>query len=585
MRALLRVPTLPLLAALALPAALAAAPSGGPAVAAAAGDRIDAALREALDAGGPQRILVVLDPARAGRERGPAELREPGFAATRSFARLPLVAGIADPDAVRRIAARPEVRRVGLDGPVRGQLVESVPLIDADRAADAGYDGSGVTVAVIDSGIDTDHPDLAGALVAEACFCARGGGCCPAGGTQQGGAGSAEDDHGHGTHISGALASAGFVAGTGAAPGAGIVAVKVLDATNSGLTSDVVAALDWILDQRPDVDLVNLSLSGGTLYAGDCDDADADAIAFATALDALRAAGVLAFSSSGNDGSTSAMRAPACVDSVVAVGGVWDAELGPFNFGAICSEPTTGPDRILCLSNRNAETDLLAPGALLVSDRPGGSTIPALGTSQAVPLATGCAALLLQAAPSLGPAALRDTLVATGRPVVDPASGGATFPRVDCLAAVRSVACLDVDGDGVPAGGGCPGGGADCDDDDAAVSPAAVEAIDGIDNQCPGAPGGGLVDELGPTLRLGVAGDRDALVWTAPPGAAAYRVERSSSPEFDASCAAFDVAATTFDDPAAPGAGGGLFYLVRAAAPFAGSAGAGSNGVERAGCP
>jgi subtilisin family serine protease len=129
------------------------------------------------------------------------------------------------------------------------------PLIGADLVHAQGIRGEGTTVALLDSGIDTDHPAFAGRIAAEACFCDNldGTGCCPSGVTQRSGPGSAEDDQGHGTHVAGIV--------SGVAPATHIVAVKVLDSANRFRSfTQIYRALEWIADNRPDVDAINMSL-------------------------------------------------------------------------------------------------------------------------------------------------------------------------------------------------------------------------------------------------------------------------------------------------------------------------------------
>ena len=162
-----------------------------------------------------------------------------------------------------------------------------------------GFNGQGVTVAILDSGVDTDHPDLADDLDGQACFCSSlsgEGGCCPNGLSSQTGPGAAEDDHGHGSNVAGIVTSNGVRAHAGVAPKAKIVAIKVIDRNNRFCcSSDVLAGLDWILTNRPDVDIVNMSLGTFTTYSGDCDGASATTMAFSSAINALRATGVLSF--------------------------------------------------------------------------------------------------------------------------------------------------------------------------------------------------------------------------------------------------------------------------------------------------
>lgn len=143
---------------------------------------------------------------------------------------------------------------------------------------DAGFRGQGVTVAVLDTGIDTNGVDLEGDIVAQQCFCENenGSGCCPNGNSVQSGNGSAENDNGHGTNISGIITSDGFIAPVGIAPDAKIVAVKVLDNTNSfSNTAQIISGLEWVLMNRPDVDVINMSLGTSTLFGEVCDNVTA----------------------------------------------------------------------------------------------------------------------------------------------------------------------------------------------------------------------------------------------------------------------------------------------------------------------
>jgi hypothetical protein len=135
-----------------------------------------------------------------------------------------------------------------------------------------------------------------------------------------------------------------------------------------------------------------------------------------------------------------------------------------------------------------------------------------------------------------------------------------------------------LDGDGDGAGAEC-----DCDDADEATYPGAVEVNDGADNQCPGDPGHGLVDELTPALRFDDPSDRDVLSWDAQPGATGYRIVRSEGVGFDVGCSCEPTAGTSWSDPETPATGAMFAYLARAASPNLGSAGARSSGAERSG--
>jgi subtilisin family serine protease len=146
---------------------------------------------------------------------------------------------------VLRLLTDPRILRIDVDQGGRAHLVEARAVAHIDPVLRVGFTGRGVTVAVLDSGLDASHPDLASDVVAEQCFCSGNGGCCPNKSTSQSGAGSAEDDNGHGTNVGGIITSDGTIAPRRAAPDAKIVAVKVLAADNSFCcSSDVVAGLD-----------------------------------------------------------------------------------------------------------------------------------------------------------------------------------------------------------------------------------------------------------------------------------------------------------------------------------------------------
>ena len=369
-----------------------------------------------------------------------SQLSTDEFTLTHRWEGLNAMAGEVSRSGLSKLMANPDVLRVDLDGGGSGHLAQSVPLIQADKVHALGFTGRGVTVAVLDSGIDTAHPDLSDALRAEQCFCtnADGTGCCPDGSTQQSGPGSAEDDQGHGTNVTGIITSAGRIAPVGVAPDAGIVAVKVLDSQGRFASSaQVISGLNWLLMTQPEVRAVNMSLGTSALFSGACDNVTAFTMAFAAAIDTLKSRGVTVFASSGNNGSTTQMPAPACVANTVSVGAVYDTNVGAVTFLG-CADPTTAADQVTCFTNSPPNLDLLAPGALITSTGLGGSTSTFVGTSQASPHAAGAAAVLLEVNPALTPDQIETTLKMTGVSVTD-AKNGLAFPRIDLLDAVQAV--------------------------------------------------------------------------------------------------------------------------------------------------
>lgn len=401
--------------------------------------KIGADVLQALQRGETPAVMVALDVTTAPSGRDLAQLRravasgqddalrgisDAELHVKRRFNAVPALAGIARSGAaLQRLAANPRVLRIDIDGGGTGSLANSVPVTNADHRHDRGNRGDGVVVAILDTGIDTDHPDLADALVHEACFgddnsSIDGTGFCPNGSDRQTGAGAAEDDAGHGTHTSGIVASNGTVSGTGMAPDADLVAIKVLDncsfAGCFSAVSEIVAALDYLIaNPQLGVQVINMSLGTNALYTGACDNTNATTMTVAAAVNTLRTNGVITFASAGNNSSSTQMPLPACVTNVMAVGA------------------TDNSDVIANFSNINSETDILAPGVSIVSDARGGGTTTASGTSMASPHAAGCAALLIETAEATTPAAIETRLETSNVQVTD-TRNNVTLPRIDC---------------------------------------------------------------------------------------------------------------------------------------------------------
>ena len=408
---------------------------------------VDDALQHALDQHGQARVVVVLRAPISSRgiwaqslqiaqtQKAVLDTLPTGeFTPVYRYQMVAAMVGTATAEGLEYLRQHPDVRLVALDMPVMAATLESAALMGVDHVwSEFGFTGQGVNVAIIDSGVDATHPDLVGRVVAQHCFSQAS---CPPHSRDEGD--SALDENGHGTHIAGIIAGRGATGPQGIAPGAGIVGVRVLDAQGAGWTSDVVAALDWIVINQWQyaVKIINLSLGGGQ-YAGICDAADANTVMLAAAVNAARNAGIIVFAAAGNQGYSNALMSPACIASVVSVGSVYDSDLGPRQWDA-CSEGTTAADQISCFSNSGAMLDLLAPGAWIEAAMPGGGRRSDAGTSMAAAHASAVAALLLQADRNLLPAQLESTLKAQGVPLTDPRNGY-VVPRIDALAAVRAV--------------------------------------------------------------------------------------------------------------------------------------------------
>jgi subtilisin family serine protease len=357
----------------------------------------------------------------------------------------------ADRSTVERLARDERVHSVSLDpGGRAGGLGYRAPteIVNVDLVRDEfGLTGMGTRVAVVDSGIERNHPDFSGRVVGEACYCAddndaSSAGCCPSGGPTQFGPFSARDAAGHGTRVSGLIAGAGEVAPTGAAPQAELIGVRVLDEDNRFCcASDIAKAFEWLAMNYPDLDVVNASLETDARFAGNCDGNRAWLQMLAASVEGLNANGTLVVSIAGNSGSLDTLAVPGCLSDVVATGATTPFDLGPVSYGDVCTDMQTAADKPACFSNGGAEVDLLAPGVRSVSSDVEGSLISGInGTSYSAPLVAGCAALIRQssAGAGLGPAALKSILTTSPVAVTDPRTGRVR-PRLDCRAAMAAV--------------------------------------------------------------------------------------------------------------------------------------------------
>ena len=284
-------------------------------------------------------------------------------------------------DLARRLEARPEVvasdvvQRVhatATPDPQRGGQW-GLTTLEAEQLWEAGPAG-GQVVAVVDSGVDDGHPDLAG-VVRPGIDLVTGNGD----GTL--------DENGHGTHVAGIVAAVtgNGIGGAGLAQGARVLAVRVLDAEGSGYDSDVAEGVVWAVDHGATV--VNLSLGGTS-------ESSLLSAAVRYALDRQ----VVVVASSGNAGATGdPIKYPAATAGVLAVGAVDKAGVRP------------------TWSSTGAHLGLAAPGVGIVSTVPGGAYASWSGTSMAAPFVAAAAALLRTTEPSLTAAAVRDRLVGTAR--------------------------------------------------------------------------------------------------------------------------------------------------------------------------
>jgi subtilisin family serine protease len=396
--------------------------------------------------GGAAGVLAQRDQIARVRERVLARLTPPMGRVLRRFQTTPYVAVEVTPQGLAILeAAASDVVRIVEDGLLRPSLISSVPRIEGDQVWQAGYDGTGVAVAVLDSGVDASHPFFGGRVVAEACYSSTIPGLsqsvCPNGLEEQIGAGAAApcagDECAHGTHVAGIAAGNGDPSEEpiwGVARGSAIMAIQVfsnvIDADTCGgvapclgaFESDLIAGLERVytvaVSGSLNIAAANLSLGGG-LFATACDSEPYKPI-----IDNLRAIEIATIAASGNNFDPTTMSSPACVSSAISVGS------------------TSANDDVSLFSNVAPFLSLLAPGEDIISSIPGNGFAAFSGTSMATPHVAGAWAVIRQAAPAATVDDILGALRTTGLPVTDLRSWGpgtTTVPRIRMFRALTSL--------------------------------------------------------------------------------------------------------------------------------------------------
>ena len=348
---------------------------------------LPAVLAPAATAAAPElgRYIVVLhddvdSPGAVGREIARQAGGRIGFVyehAIRGFSiRIPV-------QALAGLVRNPSVKYVAADD-VRHVFAQTLPTgirrIFANANSNIGIDGADdyrvdVDVAVIDTGIDIQHPDLD----------VRGGVTCTEGIVSVKCVAGGDDDHYHGTHVAGTIGALDNGEGVvGVAPGARLWAVKVLNSKGSGYSSWVIAGIDWVAANAATIEVANMSI-GGSGYS----QAEYDAIQGAVNK------GVAFAVAAGNNDDDANYYSPAAFDNVLTVSALADFNGLPGG-GAAATCRSDQDDTLADFSNWGPQIDIAAPGVCILSTYPveKGSYATLSGTSMASPHAAGALALL-----------------------------------------------------------------------------------------------------------------------------------------------------------------------------------------------
>ncbi|MFI1047887.1 S8 family serine peptidase [Streptomyces griseoruber] len=306
------------------------------------------------------------------------------------------------------------IDKIWLDAKVKASLDVSVPQIGAPEVWRAGYDGTGVKVAVLDTGVDTGHPDLAGKIAESQSFVPDE---------------TVQDGFGHGTHVASTIVGSGAASDgrfKGVAPGAELLVGKVLNNGGDGQSSWIIAGMEWAAHSGAKI--VSMSL-GGTAY-GPSD-------VLSETVDELSAStGTLFVIASGNAGpGEQTVGTPGIADSALTVGAVDKSD-------QLASFSSRGPRP----GDSAVKPEITAPGVNITAARAAGTAMgtpldddytTASGTSMATPHVAGAAALVAQAHPDWTGQQIKEALASTAKTNAENSVFEQGDGRVDAVRAVE----------------------------------------------------------------------------------------------------------------------------------------------------
>ncbi len=378
--------------------------------------KVDPAVTEAMNGKGLINVIITFQPG------GNANLKNMGGVVKHD--NLWVINGKAaalPAQAIKALAKNPNVKSITIDGEMHATLDLSKTAANYEAAWSAGYTGAGVTIAIVDTGISA-HPDFEGRLVAFKDFVN----------------GKTEwyDDNGHGTHCAGDAAGNGSMSNgqyKGPAYEANLVGVKVLNRRGSGAYSDIIAGIQWCIDNKNayGIDIMSMSL-GGTATTSYANDPTCQAVA------AAWDAGIVVLVAAGNEGpDAGTIGTPGIEPSILTIGATYDVQTANTSDDYVVSFSSRGPtiDGLI-------KPDVVVNGTYIMSTKNDvngawrkGYYQEMSGTSMATPIAAGIVALILEAH-NMTPDQVKSKLMSTAIDLGEDAnSQGAGL--IDAYAAVR----------------------------------------------------------------------------------------------------------------------------------------------------
>ena len=403
--------------------------------------RIDARVTDHLVSHEAARVLIMMRPVQ-GESGFSHPVNQPGQfvqsilegngSTARTIGTLPMAVADVTEEGIKRLGENPLIEAIYLDEPQRTFLHHSLPLMKVDAVHESAIRGSEYSIAIIDTGVNYEHPFLKGKLQAEACFSTRAQdtitytveSLCPNKERVDTTAGAglhckvSESECSHGTHVAGIALGRPIeidaMKFSGVADEAGLISIQVFTELKDewacggpsktpcvrAFISDQLNALDHVetLAKTHQIAAVNLSL-GGSGKQGHCDATDARA----EVINKLRAMGIATVAASGNDGHFNAVSDPACVSSAITVGASKAQSI----------EVNTN------FSNTSELVDFLAPGTNVQSAVAEGFD-EKTGTSMAAPHIAGVIGLLRSHVPEATVDQMELALRTTARETKDP---------------------------------------------------------------------------------------------------------------------------------------------------------------------
>ena len=368
------------------------------------GDRIFENLQERMSISGTSEKIPVIITYRESTQFSASvatRLQQAASSKTfrRSFRNIPAIALSMTRDQIKEALKDPMIEQIELDGVMKKAMdgakrsfgVDSVRAqfgYDGNRDTPLAYTTNDVVVAIIDTGINADHPDLKNKVLFFKDFIKNRK--------------EPYDDEGHGTFVSGVIAGTGKINKSlaGVAPGAALVVFKVLDSTGSGQISDGIAAVDEAISRKPqfNIRVLNLSLA----VPGSSNGRDA----FSQICNRAVANGISVVIAAGNEGPTArSIGSPSAAASAITVGAGADLNEKGFYLADFSGRGPTADGRI--------KPDLWGPGVAIKTTRREGGYASVNGTSFSAPFVSGTIALILDANPNLTPPKIKNILLST----------------------------------------------------------------------------------------------------------------------------------------------------------------------------